>query len=101
MTNEHTTSLLLLGEPPACALPASTSDRHERRARQDRDDRQLLENMHEGEEILILLLEILTVGCGPLPLPRCLPARIHVRLSGGSLLSRVLVLLYLLRVMHL
>jgi len=33
---------------------------------------------------MILLLEILAVGCGLLPLPRCLPAGRRARLSGVS-----------------
>ena len=49
--------------------------------------RRLPENIHERGEIMILLLEILTVGCGPLPLPRRILAGIDARLSGGSLLS--------------
>jgi hypothetical protein len=51
--------------------------------------------------MVILLLEILAVGCGPLPLPHCIPAGLDARLSGVSLLSGVLVLLHLLRVIHL
>jgi hypothetical protein len=51
--------------------------------------------------MVILLLEIQTVGCGLLPLPRCLPAGRRARLSGVSLLSGVLLLLTLLGVMHL
>jgi len=43
--------------------------------------------------MVILLLEILAVGYGPLPLPRCLPAGICARLSGVNLLSGMLLLL--------
>ena len=50
---------------------------------------------------MILLLEILAVGCGPLPLPRCFPAGRRARLSGVSLLAGMLLLLTLLGVMHL
>ena len=50
---------------------------------------------------MILLLEILAVGCGPLPLPRCLPAGRRAHLSDVSLLSGMLLLLTLLGVIYL
>ena len=43
--------------------------------------------------MVILLLEILAVGYGPLPLPRCLPAGRRARLSDVSLLSGMLLTL--------
>jgi hypothetical protein len=51
--------------------------------------------------MVILLLEILAVGYGPLPLPRCLPAGRRARLSDVSLLSGMLLLLTLLGVIDL
>jgi len=50
---------------------------------------------------MILLLEILAVGRGLLPLPRCFPAGRRARLSCVSLLAGMLLLLTLLGVMHL
>jgi hypothetical protein len=49
---------------------------------------------------MILLLEILAVGCSLLPLC-CLLARRRARLSDVGLLSGMLLLLTLLGVMHL
>ena len=43
--------------------------------------------------MVILLLEILAVGYGPLPLLRCLPAGRRARLSDVSLLSGMLLTL--------
>ena len=51
--------------------------------------------------MMILLLKILTVGCGPLPLQHYIPAGINARLSDVSLLSGMLLLLTLLGVIYL
>ena len=51
--------------------------------------------------MMILLLKILAVGCGPLPPQHYIPAGIDARLSGVSLLSGMLLLLTLLGVIDL
>ena len=90
MTNKNTTSLIkilrVLSQRPR---PTDTSVV----LVEGEATRQLLENTHERCGIMILLLEILAVGCGLLPLPRCFPAGRRARLSDVSLLSGMLLTL--------
>ena len=98
MTNKHTTSLIKILR--VLSLRPHPIDTSVVLVGVDAT-RQLLENTHEGRGMVILLLEILAVGYGPLPLPRCLPAGRRARLSDVSLLSGMLLLLTLLGVIYL